>query len=245
MPAIAPPPVESVLMYCLFQGLNIAFNAPVIESLSTDASSKHIIRPLRAETTLIVEEMVLPFSLIGIAGFYVRAREGKETDFYGDLIVDDSVIKEVPDIFQSSKDRSFYCSDKAKSVVESEDPDAHQFVPISIIKKSTGEKVGAQFYGVIPGRFLYVKRDDSNPQPRMDYVEHPPTTHLLELLQQSTEAHPVVQDMPLWTHPFSPYRPYFSPRLYRALLEAGVSGIDELDEGQIAPRKKTVGHVFR
>lgn len=240
-----PPAAETVLFYALARGPKTRNNLPAFEAVQKNAKRKYFVRPLFPETRLTVEDFDVPASLVGIRGFHAKAPNGEESDFYGDMIIDEDVLSSPPDLFRKFRHHSFYCSDKAKAVIEAEDPGAHQFIPISILRKSNGKRIDVDYFGVIPGRYLNLKRDGSHPRPRMDYVEHPPTTNLLERIQQAPEVHDFIQNWPLWAHGISVDRPFFSPTLFLALVNAGVSGIEEIGDGQISPDTETIGHIFR
>lgn len=244
-PTKPPPAAETVLFYVLARGPKTRNNVPAFEASQTNVKEKHFVQPLFPDTVLAVENFDLPALLNGVRGFHAKAPKDEQSEIYGDMTVDDMALSSLPDLFKNFSHHSFYCSEKAKAVIEAEDPDIHQFVPISIFRKGDGGRIDTEFFGVIPGRYLYLKRDGSHPKPRMDYIEHPPVTNLLERIQKTPDAHQLIQSWPLWAHGTTSDRPFFSPALYRALVAAGVSGIDEIGEGQISPETETIGHIFR
>lgn len=99
---------------------------------------------------------------------------------------------------------------------------------------------------MVPGRFLFPQRDERRPKPRIDFIEHPPVTHLMDRLQTDEAARNFIRDWPLWAHSFAAKRPYFSPALFAAFHAAQLTGIDEIRINQISGKStKPFGHVFR
>jgi hypothetical protein len=237
------PDPEEILAYCLVG--TIAHHGSVFEA-ATRTLGTHFVRPLSENSLLAVEQIDLLPALAEFEAYRAHVPSSEEQGFYGRYLVKDSWASEIPDLFTSYSHSSFFCSEAARNVIESVDPEMNQFIPITIETKSPVERLSKPFYGVVPNRYLYLppEKDAIYPKVRADFVVSPLMNMLLQRVLMNEAAKELLDGWPLWAHPYEANRPFFSKRLFQALRDAGLTGLTETSLGQNVGGENPIGHVF-
>jgi len=238
-----PPNPEDVFVYVLAE--TIAYRGCVFEATSRTLGT-HFIRPLSGKSLLVVEPVDLPTELSKFEAYRAHVPLGEEQGFYGQYLVDDDWANEIPDIFQYFRHSSFYCSEAARNVIEAVDPGIHQFIPLTLTTQKLAKRLSKSFYGVVPNRYLFLRseKDAVYPQVREDFRVSPLMNMLLQRVMMNPAARELVEGWPLWAHAFEASRPIFSKKLFRAFLDAGLTGLTETPVGDKSCGEHPVGHVF-
>ncbi|WP_316014019.1 imm11 family protein [Roseobacter sp. HKCCA0434] len=140
------------------------------------------------------------------------------------ITVRDIMLAKLPDIFHAPS--TCVVSERAKAVIRSLDPFPHQFSPISVTAKKSGEAAADQFYRFQCNVMLRCRMEDPRATHPVNFITGGFDRPLTDIFDCS-EIHAYLQDIPIWVYFSSDEAPFFNEPTYRALKAAGLTGIDE------------------
>ncbi|ABC27516.1 hypothetical protein HCH_00614 [Hahella chejuensis KCTC 2396] len=136
---------------------------------------------------------------------------------------------EIPDILVLLE--HIYVSNKAKIIIENNDPFLHQFWPVEVFDKKGNQITGKQFYHMNMRRYVTIENLNL-PLIGMDYnAASSIEEEFIPTIQHITSVRNYIETLPLWKH-FHPPHYLVSPlfineAMFMALQQGGVSGIKE------------------
>lgn len=150
---------------------------------------------------------------------------GKEV-FAEEIIIEKRQEKAVlPDVFVSYGIAGVVVSKKAKTVIESIDPNIHQFSKIRVVEKNTEVSEDYNYFAMVVGRIVNIEKPvDHHPLTKTDTSGLPEAIKSIDRTPGFAQR---IEDLPLWTFPSRKGTFFFNEEMSTAFKEIGVTGLKE------------------